>query len=141
MALWDGNESSCPCDCGFDIPKGGTLETLTLVNALDVSSGGTGANTPTDARKNLGIYSGKSGSTKLSASNPSTVNISFGQTFSVAPNVVVSPQCSDAAGGAYGIFSYVMSVSATGCAVRLTTNYEGDLTVYVQWLAVGTPTA
>lgn len=30
MAQWDGNESSCACDCGFDIPKGGHLETLTL---------------------------------------------------------------------------------------------------------------
>jgi hypothetical protein len=114
---------------------------LVLANALGVPSGGTGANTPAEARKNLGIYSGKSGSTKISASSPSTVNISFGSTFSVAPNVVVSPQCSDAAAGAYGIFCYVMNVSATGCAVRLTTNYEGDLTVSVQWLAVGIPSA
>lgn len=30
MSEWDGNESSCACDCGFDIPKGGHLGKLTL---------------------------------------------------------------------------------------------------------------
>lgn len=30
MAQWDGKESSCSCDCGFDIPKGGHLDTLTV---------------------------------------------------------------------------------------------------------------
>ena len=30
MTQWDGNESSCSCDCGFDIPKGGHLDALTL---------------------------------------------------------------------------------------------------------------
>jgi len=30
MAEWDGHESSCACDCGFDIPRGGHLDTLTV---------------------------------------------------------------------------------------------------------------
>lgn len=34
MAEWDGNESSCACDCGFDIPKGGCLDAL---NVKDIS--------------------------------------------------------------------------------------------------------
>lgn len=30
MAEWDGHESSCSCDCGFDIPRGGILDELTV---------------------------------------------------------------------------------------------------------------
>ena len=141
MGEWDGNESSCSCDCGFDIPKGGNLETLILANALGVPSGGTGANTPSDARKNLGILSGKSSSATISVSSPSTVNISFDSAFSGTPNVIVTPQCDAGASGGYGIFCYILSIDSTGCSVRLTTNYEGNLTVYVQWLAVGIPSA
>lgn len=32
MAEWDGLESSCACDCGFDIPRGGTLDELFVRN-------------------------------------------------------------------------------------------------------------
>lgn len=32
MAEWDGYESSCSCDCGFDIPRGGTLDELFVRN-------------------------------------------------------------------------------------------------------------
>ncbi len=38
MAEWDGNESSCACDCGFDIPKGGRLETLTLDDITGIAN-------------------------------------------------------------------------------------------------------
>lgn len=141
MAEWDGNESSCSCDCGFDIPKGGTLEMLNLANALSVPSGGTGASTPQNARKNFGIYAGKSNNITVSASSPDTVNITFGTTFSEIPNVVVSPQCAEIAGASYGIFCYVQKISETGCDVRLTTNFSGNLPVCVQWLAVGIPSA
>ena len=32
MTEWDGHESSCSCDCGFDIPRGGTLDELFVRN-------------------------------------------------------------------------------------------------------------
>lgn len=38
MALWDGNEHSCSCDCGFDIPKGGTLNTLTVKDISGIAN-------------------------------------------------------------------------------------------------------
>lgn len=137
MAEWDGNEGSCSCDCGFDIPKGGTLEGLTLNAPLGIGSGGTGANAADVARNNLGIYSGISGLKKISATSPGTVSILFGVTFAQTPNVVVSPQCSATASESYGIFCYIVSVNTTGCTVRLNTNFPDDLTVYVQWAAIG----
>lgn len=143
MNEWDGNESSCSCDCGFDIPKGGKLDGLELNNPLSISSGGTGGTDAPSARGSIGIYSGRSSkTTALSSSNPVTLSISFGVTFESVPNVVVTPQTSKVAEGSYGIFFYIESVSTTGCTVRLTTNV-GDASllgnVYVQWIAVGTP--
>lgn len=143
MPEWDGNESSCSCDCGFDIPKGGTLDGLSLKNPLPVSSGGTGGTDAPSARKSIGVYSGRSSkTTSLSSSNSVTVSISFGVTFASTPNVVVAPQTAETAEGSYGIFFYIKSISTTGCTVRLTTNV-GDASllgnVYVQWIAVGTP--
>lgn len=38
MSEWNGNESSCACDCGFDIPKGGHLETLTLGDITGIAN-------------------------------------------------------------------------------------------------------
>lgn len=38
MSEWDGHESSCACDCGFDIPKGGHLETLTLGDITGIAN-------------------------------------------------------------------------------------------------------
>lgn len=35
---WDGNESSCSCDCGFDIPKGGTLDELNVKNIAGIAN-------------------------------------------------------------------------------------------------------
>lgn len=37
MGEWDGHETSCPCDCGFDIPKGGHLKTLTLEDITGIA--------------------------------------------------------------------------------------------------------
>lgn len=143
MGEWDGNESSCSCDCGFDIPKGGKLEELELSTPLPMLSGGTGATDVPTIRHNFGIYSGRSSATSsLSSTNPVTISISFGVTFASAPNVVVAPQTSETAEGAYGIYFYIKSISTTGCTVRLTTNV-GDASsigkVYVQWIAIGTP--
>lgn len=38
MPEWDGNESSCSCDCGFDIPKGGTLDALTVKDIRGIAN-------------------------------------------------------------------------------------------------------
>lgn len=38
MAEWDGNESSCACDCGFDIPRGGCLDTLTVKDISGIAN-------------------------------------------------------------------------------------------------------
>ena len=38
MAEWDGNESSCACDCGFDIPKGGCLDELTVKDISGIAN-------------------------------------------------------------------------------------------------------
>lgn len=35
---WDGREESCSCDCGFDIPKGGHLKTLTLEDITGIAN-------------------------------------------------------------------------------------------------------
>lgn len=38
MSEWDGKEESCSCDCGFDIPKGGHLKTLTLEDITGIAN-------------------------------------------------------------------------------------------------------
>lgn len=38
MSKWDGNESSCSCDCGFDIPKGGHLDALTVGDITGIAN-------------------------------------------------------------------------------------------------------
>ncbi len=38
MSEWDGNESSCSCDCGFDIPKGGTLDKLVVKDITGIAN-------------------------------------------------------------------------------------------------------
>lgn len=142
MAEWDGNESSCSCDCGFDIPKGGTLDELSLNTPLGIASGGTGASTSANARKKLGIYSGVSSkASSLSSSSPVTISISFGATFTDLPNVVVTPATTAEATGSYAIHFYIMELTTTGCKVRLTTNVPATSAlgnVYVEWLAIGT---
>lgn len=139
MAEWDGNESSCSCDCGFDIPKGGTLESLNLSTPLGVESGGTGGNNAATVRQNFGIRCGKSsGKSGLTSSKAIDISIDFGVTFAAVPNVVVTPQTTSEAAAGYGIFFYIRSITTSGCTVRLTTNAPSDIgTVYVQWIAIG----
>jgi hypothetical protein len=135
---WDGKESSCACNCGFDIPAGGTLKRLTLSEQpLGIESGGTGARTKVDARNNLGFFCGKTDVETISATSPKTVTIPFGVLFASIPNVVITPQCSRTAVGSLGIFAYIMSITETECSVRLTTNYTDNLSVSVQWFAIG----
>lgn len=137
MSEWNGKEDSCSCDCGFDVPIGGKLDYLTLGTPLKVHSGGTGAVTTEGARNVLGFFAGKTDAVTISATSPKTVSITFGIEYAAVPNVIVTPQCSSLAGESYGIFFYILNVTETGCSVRLTTNYAGNLSVAVQWLAIG----
>lgn len=138
MNEWDGKESSCACDCNFDIPIGGTLNYLNLsFRPLGAFSGGTGARNFVEARQNFGFFTGLTESVTINATTPKTVNIEFGIEYAAVPNVIVTPQCSAVANESYGIFFYILSVTETGCSVRLTTNYAGNLSVALQWLAIG----
>ena len=90
-----------------------------------------------DSRQNFGFFTGVTESVTINATTPKTVNIEFGIEYAAVPNVIVTPQCSSVAGESYGIFFYILSVTETECKVRLTTNYAGNLSVAVQWLAIG----
>lgn len=138
MSEWDGKEESCSCNCGFDVPIGGKLNYLELtVQPLQVNSGGTNARNIIEARQNFGIFAGLTEPVTINATSPKTVNVTFGVEYAAVPNVVVTPQCSAVAGESYGIFFYLLSVTETGCSVRLTTNYTGNLSVTVHWIAIG----
>lgn len=159
MSEWDGNESSCACDCGFDIPKGGKLDGLELGSPLPIESGGTGANTPATAREaleitaenlgitkeslgvslaGLGIYTGQTDAFSVSAGSPVTVDIAFPVTFTSAPAIFIAPQFAADSGGAYGFYYYVRSINPTYCQVRVSTNFESTLDgVTLRWLAIG----
>ena len=138
MSEWNGKEDSCACDCGFNIPYGGALNYLYLTKMpLDVPSGGTGSNTKDGARNNLGFFAGQTSEVSISATSPKTVNIPFPIQFASIPNVIVTPRCAAVADESYGIFFYVQNVTEEGCTVRLTTNYGGNLSVSLQWLAIG----
>ena len=142
MAQWDGNESSCACNCGFDIPKGGTLDALSLKTPLQIASGGMGTSDPCSFRPALGIYAGKSsGVSNLDSSNPVDITITFPKTFTAVPNVVVAPQTDKNAATIYGIFFYIKNITTSDCTVRLTTNVPAAAnigTMYLQWVAIGT---
>ena len=138
MAQWDGNESSCACDCGFDIPKGGTLDALTLKAPLAMLSGGLGATDAAGGRHNLGIYVGRSGANTISATSPKSVSITFDDAFATPPHVIVCPGFAGNSTEGVGIFAYLQEITTTGCTVRLATNFTGNASnVYVFWIAVG----
>jgi hypothetical protein len=165
MAEWDGKESSCSCNCGFDIPKGGKLDDLTLTNPLGLASGGTGVKTldelkallgiteddpgdtpdptPTGITLNgLGLYWGRTAATSsLSSSNPVNMYPSFGVTFKSAPIVFATPQTSKESAGAHGIWVYIESITTSNCTIRLSTTVTSASalgSVYANWIAIGT---
>ena len=141
MAEWDGNESSCPCDCGFDIPKGGKLDTLTLTKALDVVSGGTGASTAAEARVNLGIQCGRAtvAVTNLKSFDvASSDEITFSTAFKSTPYIAIAPIHADYTG--YFVYT-AADGSATGFkinATNITSQTAGSIPArVVHWIAVG----
>lgn len=94
MSEWDGNESSCSCDCGFDIPKGGHLETLTLDDITGIA--------------NL-IYPVGSIYMSLNPVNPATL---FGGTWEQIEDRFLLAAGSISAGDVGGAESYELSVAA-----------------------------
>ena len=159
MAQWDGKESSCACNCGFDIPKGGKLEELELTNPLGLDSGGTGVKTLDDLKallglneteeeestgitlNGLGLYWGRTTATSsLSSSNPVNMYPSFGVTFKSAPIVFATPQTKNESAGAHGIWVYVKNIATDSCTIRLSTTVTSASalgSVYANWIAIG----
>ena len=69
------------------------------------------------------------------------IDVSFGETFSAAPNVVASVRAASSWGvSTYFVIVYIVdgSVTTTGCQVRVVSNYGSTRTGYIEWMAVGT---
>ena len=142
MAQWDGKEESCSCDCGFDIPKGGKLNQLTLANALGVASGGTGAKTASQARVNLGIQCGYASVAVANLASLGVANsnqITCPTAFKSTPIVAIAPVYEEFT----GLFVYSISNgSSTGFkinATNVTPAAAGNIPArVVHWIAIGT---
>jgi hypothetical protein len=141
MNEWDGNESSCSCDCGFDIPKGGKLGKLELTTPLSVLSGGTGANTVLEAQQNLGIQFGVMGVRVAGLASLATAmsgEFVFEREFKSTPAITIAPMHADFT----GYFNYsIANASPTGfqlCATNITPAEAGSIPErVVYWIAIG----
>lgn len=141
MNEWDGNESSCSCDCGFDIPKGGKLGELELTTPLSLLSGGTGANTVLEAQRNLGIQFGVMGVevAGLESMNTATSGVfTFAKAFKSTPAITIAPMHADFT----GFFTYsIANASAAGfqlCATNIAPAEAGSIPErIVYWIAIG----
>lgn len=94
MSAWDGHESSCACDCGFDIPKGGHLKTLTLEDITGIADL---------------IYPVGSIYMSLNPTDPSTL---FGGTWEQIEDTFLLAAGSVSAGNKGGAASYSLSIAA-----------------------------
>ena len=141
MNEWDGNESSCSCECGFDIPKGGKLDALTLVEALGIESGGTGAKTAAEARVNLGIQCGYA---TIPVSGLESFEVAFSSMiifpteFKSTPYVTIAPVHAQYS----GCFVYTIADgSPSGFrinATNITASTAGSIPARsVHWIAIG----
>lgn len=141
MNEWDGKEESCSCDCGFDIPKGGALESLALTEALSVASGGTGGKTALEAQLNLGIQCGIAAINVAGLASfgvASSSQITFPTAFKSTPFIAIAPVHADYS----GYFVYTISNgSATGFAINatnVTSTTAGSIPARsVHWIAIG----
>lgn len=141
MAQWDGNEHSCSCDCGFDIPKGGTLDELHLKTPLAPESGGTGV-------KSMDALLGALGTLKIQAGNTAALGNTAGgaykdgyeefwSPFTVAPVVVIGFD-STSTSGTFGCCSVaVTEVTESGFSFRFFNGDTSNRNPSFQWIAAG----
>lgn len=140
MTQWDGNESSCPCDCGFDIPKGGTLDKLTLKEPLDVTSGGTGGRTYSDLRSLLDVLKIKAGAiSALGNTAPGEYkdgSHSFASPFMIPPTVVICFNSTSTSGTFGRCTVAVKSVTENGFSFRFFNGDSSNRNPDFTWIAV-----
>lgn len=141
MTQWDGNESSCSCDCGFDIPKGGTLDELHLKTPLAPENGGTGVESIDQLLGALGTlkiqagYKAALGSTAAGAYKDGSVE--FWSPF-VAPPVVVIGFETTSTAGTFGCCSVaVTDVTEYGFSFRFFNGDSANRNPKFQWIAAG----
>lgn len=141
MAEWDGNESSCSCNCGFDIPKGGTLDKLNLKTPLSLESGGTGVTNIEDLRIALGVYKLEVGETPALGNTASGTyqdeTIYFHKAFISAPIVVIGFK-SSSTGGTFGRCSVaVVEVTESYFTFRFFNGDSSNRNPDFTWIAAG----
>lgn len=140
MAQWDGNEHSCSCDCGFDIPKGGTLDKLTLKEPLDAGSGGTGVRGYSDLRSLLDVLVTKAGTiSALGNTAPGEYKdgyCEFATPFGIPPIVVICFKSSSSSGTFGRCTVSVMDVTENGFSFRFFNGDASNRNPEYNWIAV-----
>lgn len=141
MAEWDGNESSCSCNCGFDIPKGGTLGCLSLETPLSIESGGTGETTVDGVLTSLGLLKIQAGDIPAMGNTAGGAyqdgSVEFWTPFT-APPVVVIGFNSSSTSGAFGCCSVsTVNITANGFTFRFFNGDSSARNPAFQWIAAG----
>lgn len=139
MAEWDGNESSCSCDCGFDIPKGGTLNKLKLNEPLAPEYGGTGVISIDELRNLIGIGKIQSGTIDAMGNTAGGSyrdgSHEFQTPFSNPPTVVIG-FVSTSSAAAFGKCSVaVVDVTKTGFTFRFFNGDDSNRNPKFNWIA------
>ena len=139
MAEWDGNESSCSCDCGFDIPKGGTLDELKLNTALDPKCGGTGVTSIEELRLLLGVGKIQSGTIgamgNTAGGSYKDGSHDFYTPFAAPPTVVIGFQSTSSAASFGKCSVAVMDVTETGFTFRFFNGDDTNRNPHFTWIA------
>jgi len=140
MAEWE-NESSCSCDCGFDIPQGGELDHLTLKTPLPVTSGGTGQSSIDGIRDALGVLRIQAGSVAAMGNTASEQykdgTVTFDSSFENSPVVVIGFDSQSVAGTFGRCAVSVVETSATGFKFRFFNGDASNRNPGFKWIAAG----
>ena len=141
MAEWDGNESSCSCDCGFDIPKGGTLDELNLKTPLTPESGGTGVKSIEELLGVLRTLKTQAGY-KYALGNTASGeyrdgSVEFWWPFTTPPVVVIGFDSTSASGTFGRCCVAVTEVTESGFSFRFFNGDSANRNPNFQWIAVG----
>ena len=140
MAQWDGNESSCSCDCGFDIPKGGTLDKLVLKEPLDAESGGTGVRNHFELRSALGVSVTQAGAIpamgNTAAGEYRDGYCEFATPFVLPPTVIICFNSSSASGTFGRCTVAVTEVDENGFSFRFFNGDSSNRNPDFNWIAV-----